>query len=538
MRTDANRHRVLLGLCLTLLLSTSCNKSCNTKPNASEGTTATSGDADSDGIPDSWESQGFEIQYPDGSKETLSSSPRHKDIYVFVAWMQDATHTHKPDPEAINTVMSSFANSPVPNLDGSKGISLHVVYAHQPVPEQAMLGTFDNQGNYNWQQFDAIKASVFPHLTRTDGPSLAQIMHFCLFAHNYTPAESSGLTKSIPGRDFIVSLGGFTNEVGTPAMQAGTFMHELGHALGLHHGGNDDINYKPNYLSIMNYFFQLGGVQEDGDSVYTYATFKMDADEHHLSDVHALTLDSSLAGYGTNFYCPSTGSFGTILSIYGPVDWNCDNVPSTEVQADVNADHVLTELPGRNDWATLQLALPGSSTAGGVLPPPMKPQAELTTAMANGIKLFPIGSVTAKRNDHEIDVAWKAKPLGQVLSYIVSRKAGPDSKPIVVGRGSNTSFVDVNPPSGPASYFVSAVYAPFQYHAQPNAFIGAGPGKAQHLSNSITNKTALMLIQRSSPESFTKFKSMGATNPSAGQPGRPFPSLLLQTDPSQPAVVQ
>ncbi len=31
-------------------------------------------------------------------------------------------------------------------------------------------------------------------------------------------------------------------------------MHELGHNLGLRHGGMDDLNCKPNYLSVMNYF--------------------------------------------------------------------------------------------------------------------------------------------------------------------------------------------------------------------------------------------------------------------------------------------
>ena len=27
-------------------------------------------------------------------------------------------------------------------------------------------------------------------------------------------------------------------------------MHELGHTLGLRHGGHDDVNYKPNYHSV------------------------------------------------------------------------------------------------------------------------------------------------------------------------------------------------------------------------------------------------------------------------------------------------
>ena len=40
----------------------------------------------------------------------------------------------------------------------------------------------------------------------------------------------------------------FDEELGTPA-------HELGHTLNLEHGGRQQRNYKPNYLSVMHYFF-------------------------------------------------------------------------------------------------------------------------------------------------------------------------------------------------------------------------------------------------------------------------------------------
>src|SRR5262249_59959414 len=39
--------------------------------------------------------------------------------------------------------------------------------------------------------------------------------------------------------------------------QVGTFMHELGHTLGLRHGGPDNDNCKPNYLSVMSYSRQF-----------------------------------------------------------------------------------------------------------------------------------------------------------------------------------------------------------------------------------------------------------------------------------------
>mgnify|MGYP001769098295 CR=1 FL=1 len=44
--------------------------------------------------------------------------------------------------------------------------------------------------------------------------------------------------------------------IGSIGQQGGTLMHELGHTLGLRHGGNVETNDKPNYLSVMNYSFQ------------------------------------------------------------------------------------------------------------------------------------------------------------------------------------------------------------------------------------------------------------------------------------------
>ena len=45
---------------------------------------------------------------------------------------------------------------------------------------------------------------------------------------------------------------------------AGTFMHEMGHNLGLRHGGSENTNRKPNHLSVMNYNLQ-GGIPLAGD---------------------------------------------------------------------------------------------------------------------------------------------------------------------------------------------------------------------------------------------------------------------------------
>jgi hypothetical protein len=66
------------------------------------------------------------------------------------------------------------------------------------------------------------------------------------------------------------------DEVGSAAVQTGTLLHELGHSLTLTHGGtyyvdtsnpslaSYELNCKPNFLSAMNYLFQVRGFVEGG----------------------------------------------------------------------------------------------------------------------------------------------------------------------------------------------------------------------------------------------------------------------------------
>src|SRR5699024_4267125 len=102
------------------------------------------------------------------------------------------------------------------------------------------------------------------------------LYHYCLWAPAYLgpdglPSLSSGLAE-IGGDSFVVTQLPSTNTSNsTRVQQAGTFMHELGHNLGLCHtpdkschsssssGGAD--NYRPNYFSVMNYLYQLSGLR-------------------------------------------------------------------------------------------------------------------------------------------------------------------------------------------------------------------------------------------------------------------------------------
>src|SRR4029078_5511463 len=75
-------------------------------------------------------------------------------------------------------------------------------------------------------------------------------------------ADTAALAGSDDRQVAAVGAGAAVSQVGNFRDQSGSIMHELGHSLGLGHGGSDGVNYKPNYLSVMNYAFDPGGIPD------------------------------------------------------------------------------------------------------------------------------------------------------------------------------------------------------------------------------------------------------------------------------------
>src|SRR5439155_17957043 len=72
------------------------------------------------------------------------------------------------------------------------------------------------------------------------------------------------------------------------AERLGTFLHELGHSVGLRHGGDEDTNWKPNYQSVMNYAYQFTGIPGAATGRWTWSATTPSAsntiDEGHLDE--------------------------------------------------------------------------------------------------------------------------------------------------------------------------------------------------------------------------------------------------------------
>lgn len=82
-----------------------------------------------------------------------------------------------------------------------------------------------------------------------------KVYRYAIYAYDHTDMDGTlGQATNTPGHGFVMTSGA-SKRYGTERMQADTFLHELGHTLGLSHGGMDDENCKPNYLSTMNYIY-------------------------------------------------------------------------------------------------------------------------------------------------------------------------------------------------------------------------------------------------------------------------------------------
>jgi hypothetical protein len=160
-------------------------------------------------------------------------------------------------------------------------------------------------------------------------------------------------------------------------------MHELGHNLGLRHGGNDDILHKPNYLSVMNYSFQFRGLHINGDDGffdYSVPIFVSTAlDENNLYEELGLSGIGFPEDYGTRkFNCNQNNPQYTVVEdVNDSIDWNCNGtIEEDPVQANVNGDSGGTNfIDGEilipfNDWENIDFngGLIGLGDAADPLP--------------------------------------------------------------------------------------------------------------------------------------------------------------------------
>ena len=333
---------------------------------------------------------------------------------------------------------------------------------------------------------------------------------------------TSGVSD-IGGGDSLITLGLWKAAGQTAPVQAGTFMHELGHSLGLTHGGiyydtpgsyvpTLEPNCKPNYQSVMSYQFQVDLLD---DGVLDYSEQQLSTlNENGLPGGLTTTDGSALAYSSTKWYSPVPPS-----GVGSPVKSHCDGTPLspntdpdptmylvegaanpiTPVSAwvsgsDVNFDGTISAaLRGYDDWANLDLRQIGATGSeiygGGKLTVGTGKLTVGTGKLTVGTGKLTVGagkltvgtgvgeltfetansSVRSPRNltatqttpPRYIQLSWFAPTFGQISSYNIYRSTNGATAALISSvLGTSLTFTDTAATCGPTySYFVTAVLA-------------------------------------------------------------------------------
>ena len=333
--------------------------------------------------------------------------------------------------------------------------------------------------------------------------------------------RSTSGVSDIGGGDSLITLG-LWGAAGHPdPVQAGTFMHELGHSLGLTHGGlyydtpgtyvpTLEPNCKPNYQSVMSYQFQVDLL--DG-GVLDYSEQSLNTlNENGLPAALTSTDGSPLAYSTTKWYttAPPNGVGSPAKSHCDgtPLSPNTDPDPTMYVVdgaagpitpasswlngSDVNFDGMISAaLRGYDDWANLDLRQIGASgteiygggkltvgtgkltvgagkltvgtgklTVGAGKLTVGTGVGELDFQTANSFVRSPRNlTATPSNPPRYITLNWGAPTFGQIGSYNIYRSTDGASA-VKINSVAATTFTDTNVTCGPSySYFVTAVLA-------------------------------------------------------------------------------
>ena len=328
---------------------------------------AVCGDPDGDGNPDSdgdslcddWEKNGIDYDGNGSVDLALSTDAQDKDIFVEIDYMLTITHTHRPNPDALSDVKNAFADAPVSNPSGLDGINLHPM-VDEFLQERPLVyfltreaGADDDFNDIKIGSNDPAQPGTPCGIGYNDGhfgspedrlsPNCLAILGAKRLAYRYavyghqlicigdpTCTGVSGI-GDLPGDDFMVTFGGFPPAAINRTAEAGTFMHELGHTLNLRHGGGDNIHNKPNFLSIMNYSFQLGNLitRPLDYSRWALASLNEGALQEQAGiDNNAPPADLAIQWPNTiySFYdVPTDTCLWAAAPTVGDVDWNFNN---------------------------------------------------------------------------------------------------------------------------------------------------------------------------------------------------------------------
>ena len=331
---------------------------------------ATDPDTDGDGLLDSWETDGIPYLGTDGNSHRYvldidgdgvsDADPNHKDLFLEIDLMAGLTFSQ----DVIDDVEFAFAAAPVENPDLITGINLHILLDDNTIPFEAQTETPVDSFPVDAGR---LKFEFFGTQAERDDPDALPIFNAKSKAFRYAmvmneASREIGGHAEPGGDDMILYTGGYPD-----VAKAAVLMHELGHLLGLGHGGGDNVNGKLNYPSIMNYVLAYKGPWNETFWKLDYSREKLATiDENSVSEL--VSVGSGGNGRYDNFFMPFHGIVPLFAECYEEILWeeslisyaDLDPAVLTDLDLDCDTDDTgfaadLNFVPGS--------ALPGSEVA-------------------------------------------------------------------------------------------------------------------------------------------------------------------------------
>ena len=331
-------------------------------------------DTDGDGLLDSWETDGIDVNN-DGTVDldlpAMGADPMHKDLFVEVDVMEGSEFLF----DAQIRVQDAFANAPVENPDGTNGINLHIFvedgdtipfdevwdvgderYIDHFASKDVHLGTQQEREGGNWDNIQAARLKTF---------------RYCSIINDIETA--GGRSVGTPANDFYMMFGHPDDT--DDWKQARRFMHELGHNLNLRHGSAVNTNHKPNYVSVMNYSFREFNNSSGQRLPIDYSREAMDSlNESSLNEntpfMSVLYSDVFVLHGYMEAGNPKLQQFWIQPSL-PRVDWNHDGQNDSSVSVDLNHVRPTDDpspgetLHGACDWDLISLPIVEQASRNG-----------------------------------------------------------------------------------------------------------------------------------------------------------------------------
>jgi len=334
-------------------------------------------DTDGDGISDAIEKK--------GPYKAAGGNFKHKDLWVECDYMKGRQLNWN---KMQSDMAKSYARGPVTNPDGKKGIKFHLVVGEQlKLDKTAWAGNLETNA-----EFENLYNKVMQRrqLSFVNDPDIdSSYFHYCLVVHTMTTnggllgisMDSTNINGGIPGDTVALAFNPAIPDNDKTWRRAGTMMHELGHNLGLKHGGFDHVNNKLNYLSIMDYlltdgfFKKVSDTRAEQQEYWDYSISKQkDLNEKKLNENNGVDAAPSLVakGFVGIQRCPdSTGQFLQLFffEYNKPVNFNCnDKFDAGTIKFNINWDgnstggDLYSVHKSENNWANI--VFDGGAIAG------------------------------------------------------------------------------------------------------------------------------------------------------------------------------